>query len=62
MKALFTGTGVERRNALRAAAIFVAVSLVSAAVSLLLVNNFSVLSRVDQFVQDWEVAGEYAPH
>jgi adenylate cyclase len=62
VKALFTGMGVERRNTLRSAAIFVAVSLVSAAVSLFLVNNFSVLSRLDQLVQDWEVAGEYAPH
>jgi adenylate cyclase len=60
VKALFTGTGVERRNAMRSAAIFVAVSLVSAAVSLFLVDNFSVLSRVDQFVQDWEIAGVFA--
>jgi len=60
VKALFTGTGAQRRNALRSAAIFVAVSLVSAAVSLFLVDNFSVLSRVDQFVQDWEIAGTFA--
>jgi adenylate cyclase len=60
VKALFTGTGAQRRNALRSAAIFVAVSLVSAAVSLFLVDNFSVLSRLDQFVQDWEIAGVFA--
>ncbi len=60
MKALFTGSGAERKNALRSTAIFLAVSLVCAAASLFLVDNFSVLSRVDQFVQDWEIAGAFA--
>ena len=60
MKALFAGTGAERRKALHSAAILVAVSLVSAVFSLLLVDNFSVLSRVDQFVQDWEIAGTFS--
>lgn len=62
MKALFTGSGAERKNALRAAAIFLAVTLVCAVVSLFLVDNFSVLSRLDQFVQDWEIASVFAPH
>lgn len=61
MKALFSGPGAERRKARRSAAILLAVSLVSAAVSLFLVNNFSVLTRLDQFVQDWELAGDFAP-
>jgi adenylate cyclase len=61
VKALFTGTGAQRRNALRSAAIFLAVSLISAGVSQFLVTNFSVLTRVDQFVQDWELAGDFAP-
>ncbi|MBW8708262.1 MAG: adenylate/guanylate cyclase domain-containing protein [Alphaproteobacteria bacterium] len=61
MKALFSGMTVERRTALYSALIFVAVSLVSAAVSLFLVDNFSVLSRLDQLVQDWEVASVFAP-
>ena len=60
MKALFTGSGVERKNALRSAAVFVAVALLCGGFSLFLVNNFSVLSRVDQFVQDWEIAGAFA--
>ncbi len=34
----------------------------SALLSLFLVDNFSVLSRVDQFVQDWEIASVFAPH
>ncbi len=58
---LFGGEGAERRNALRSAAIFLAVSLTIGGFSLLLVNNFSVLSRLDQFVQDWEVASVFAP-
>ena len=60
MKALFKGSGAERKNALRSAAIFLAVTLVSAVVALFLVDNFSVLSRVDQFVQDLEIAGAFA--
>jgi adenylate cyclase len=60
VKALFKGSGAERKNALRSAAIFLAVTLVSAVVALFLVDNFSVLSRVDQFVQDWEIAGAFA--
>jgi adenylate cyclase len=60
VKGFFSANAVERRNALRSAAIFVAVSLVSASVSLFLVDNFSVLSRLDQFVQDWEIAGAFA--
>jgi adenylate cyclase len=60
VKALFKGSGAERNNALRSAAIFLAVTLVSAVVALFLVDNFSVLSRVDQFVQDWEIAGAFA--
>ncbi len=60
MKALFAGSGAERRKAQRSAAILVAVSLVSAIVSLLLVDNFSVLTRVNQFVQDWEIAGTFS--
>lgn len=60
MKALFTGSGAERKNALRSAAIFLAVALVSAGLSFFLVDNFSVLSRVDQFVQDWEISGTFA--
>ncbi|HEX4026590.1 MAG TPA: adenylate/guanylate cyclase domain-containing protein [Rhizomicrobium sp.] len=62
MKALFAANGAERRNALRSAAIFLAVTLVSALLSLFLVENFSVLNRVDQFVQDWEIASVFAPH
>jgi adenylate cyclase len=62
VKPLFSGTAAERSKALRSAAIFVAVSLVSAAVSLFLVDNFSVLTRLDQFVQDWEVASVFARH
>jgi class 3 adenylate cyclase len=60
VKALFTGSGAERKNALRSAVILLAVALVSAGLSLFLVDNFSVLSRVDQFVQDWEIAGAFA--
>jgi adenylate cyclase len=62
VKALFTGSGAERKNALRSVAVFLAVSLVSAGLSLFLVDNFSVLSRLDQFVQDWEIASVFAPH
>jgi adenylate cyclase len=62
VKALFTGSGAERKNALRSAAIFLAVTLAAALLSQFLVDNFSVLSRVDQFVQDWEIAGAFAPH
>ena len=61
MKAFLAGLGAERRNALRSAFILVAVSLVSAMFSLLLVDNFSVLTRLDQFVQDWEIASVFAP-
>ena len=60
MKALFKGSGAERKNALRSAAIFLAVTLLCGGFSLFLVDNFSVLSRVDQFVQDWEIAGSFA--
>src|SRR6202000_570669 len=61
VKALFSGEGGERRHALRSVAIFLAVSLTFGGFSLLFVNNFSVLSRLDQFVQDWEVASVFAP-
>lgn len=61
MKAFLAGLGAERRKALRSASILIAVSLVSAIFSLLLVNNFSVLTRLDQFVQDWEIASVFAP-
>ncbi len=61
MKRLFSGEGAERRNALRSAAIFLVVSLAFGGFSLLFVNNFSVLNRLDQFVQDWEVASVFAP-
>lgn len=60
MKALFKGSDAERKNALRSAAIFLAVTLLCGGLSLFLVDNFSVLSRVDQFVQDWEIAGSFA--
>ncbi|MFO1246626.1 MAG: adenylate/guanylate cyclase domain-containing protein [Alphaproteobacteria bacterium] len=58
--AFLAGLSAERRKALRSAAILLAVSLLSALVSLLLVDNFSVLSRVNQFVQDWEIAGTFS--
>ena len=61
MKAFLAGLGAERRKALRSASILLAVSLVSAVFSLLLVTNFSVLTRLDQFVQDWEIASVFAP-
>jgi class 3 adenylate cyclase/CHASE2 domain-containing sensor protein len=61
VKALFTGSDAERKNALRSAGVFLAVTLASALLSLLLVDNFSVLNRVDQFVQDWETASVFAP-
>ena len=61
MKAFLAGLGAERRKALRSASILVAVALVSAMFSLLLVDNFSVLTRLDQFVQDWEIASVFAP-
>ena len=61
MKALFTGSNAERKNALRSVGVFLAVTLVSSVLSLFLVENFSVLSRVDQFVQDWEIASSFAP-
>ena len=62
MKGLFSADAVERRNALASATIFLTVSLVSAVVSLFLVDKFSVLTRLDQLVQDWEIAGVFAPH
>ena len=62
MKNPFAGDSAERKNALRSAGVFLAVTLASAALSLFLVDNFSVLSRVDQFVQDWETASVFAPH
>ncbi|HUE65828.1 MAG TPA: adenylate/guanylate cyclase domain-containing protein [Rhizomicrobium sp.] len=62
MKNPFAGDSAERKNALRAAGVFLAVTLASALLSLFLVDNFSVLSRVDQFVQDWETASVFAPH
>ena len=61
MKAFLAGLGAERRKALQSASILVAVSLVSAIFSLFLVDNFSVLTRLDQFVQDWEIASVFAP-
>ena len=61
MKAFLAGLGAERRKALRSASILMAVALVSAMFSLLLVDNFSVLTRLDQFVQDWEIASVFAP-
>lgn len=61
MRAFLAGLGAERRKALRSASVLVAVSLVSAMFSLLLVDNFSVLTRLDQFVQDWEIASVFAP-
>ncbi|MBA2589477.1 MAG: adenylate/guanylate cyclase domain-containing protein [Alphaproteobacteria bacterium] len=60
MRAIFWGSGAEQRNALRSAGILLAVSLATAIVSLFLVYNFSVLSRVNQFVQDWEIAGTFS--
>lgn len=62
MKALFSNNSTERRNALRSAGVFLAVTLTSTLLSLFLVDNFSVLNRVDQFVQDWEIASVFAPH
>jgi len=47
---------------LRSAGVFLAVTLTSTLLSLFLVDNFSVLNRVDQFVQDWEIASVFAPH
>jgi len=61
VKAFLAGLGAERRKALQSASILVAVSLVSAIFSLFLVDNFSVLTRLDQFVQDWEIASVFAP-
>jgi adenylate cyclase len=61
VRAFLAGLGAERRKALRSASVLVAVSLVSAMFSLLLVDNFSVLTRLDQFVQDWEIASVFAP-
>ena len=61
MKALFAGSSAERKNALRSVGVFLAVTFASAFLSLFLVDNFSVLSRVDQFVQDWEIASVFAP-
>lgn len=60
MKSFFPGAAVQPGSSSRAF-VFVTVALISALVSLLLVNNFSVLSRVDQFVQDWEIASVFAP-
>jgi len=62
VKALFTGSAAERKNALRSAAVFLAVTLLCCGFSLLLVDNFSVLNRVDQFVQDWEISGAFSRH
>jgi adenylate cyclase len=62
VKGLFSADAVERRNALASAIIFATVSVVSAVVSLFLVDKFSVLTRLDQLVQDWEIAGVFAPH
>ncbi len=62
MRAIFWGSGAEQRNALRSAGVLAAVSLASAIVLLFLVYNFSVLFRLDQFVQDWEIASVFAPH
>src|SRR6202000_2699627 len=62
VKALFPGSDAERKNALRSACVFLAVALISAVLSLFLVDNFSVLSRLNQFVQDWEIASVFAPH
>jgi adenylate cyclase len=61
VKAFLAGLGAERRKALQSASILVAVSLVSTIFSLFLVDNFSVLTRLDQFVQDWEIASVFAP-
>jgi class 3 adenylate cyclase/CHASE2 domain-containing sensor protein len=61
VRALFTGGDADRKKALRSAGMFLAVTLASALFSLMLVDNFSVLSRVDQFVQDWEIASVFAP-
>jgi adenylate cyclase len=61
VKAFLAGLGAERRKVLQSASILVAVSLVSAIFSLFLVDNFSVLTRLDQFVQDWEIASVFAP-
>ena len=47
---------------MRSAGVFLAVTLTSTLLSLFLVDNFSVLNRVDQFVQDWEIASVFAPH
>src|SRR5215469_358324 len=61
VKALFTGSSAERKNILRSMGVFLAVILAGTLLSLFLVDNFSVLNRVDQFVQDWETASVFAP-
>jgi len=61
VKVFLAGLGAERCKALQSASILVAVSLVSAIFSLFLVDNFSILTRLDQFVQDWEIASVFAP-
>ena len=61
MKAFLAGLGAERRKALWSTFIFVSVFLVSAMFSLLLVDNFSFMTRLNQFVQDWEISSVFAP-
>jgi class 3 adenylate cyclase/CHASE2 domain-containing sensor protein len=57
---MFSSLSVAHRKRLKTIATFLAASLLCAVAMQLLVGNVSVLSRVDQFVQDWEVAGIFA--
>jgi class 3 adenylate cyclase/CHASE2 domain-containing sensor protein len=46
---------------LRSAAALIVVALICSWISVFLVANFSILNRLDQFVQDWEIASVFAP-
>jgi adenylate cyclase len=46
---------------LRSAAALIVVALVCSWISVFLVAHFSILNRLDQFVQDWEIASVFAP-
>ena len=58
MKAFLSHT---RRGRLKSAAIAIIVALVCSWVMVFLVAHFSVFHRLDQFVQDWEIASIFAP-
>ena len=50
-----------RKDSFTKGASFVAIALICAALAVAVIGNISLLTRLDQFVQDWEIASVFAP-